>query len=131
MATSFLDMVTLLTATAKSDKEIDDKLSKLILLYNKPAIELCSVFSNLHRLPKAKGDYFDKENNTLHFDDNIFALIYQEKQYIHKAPKNLNELITAVNACNTPFRLEFKESLIREFGFNDTFKDLMGIYGLQ
>lgn len=130
-ATSFLDMVTLVTATAKSDKEIDEKLSKLILLYNKPPKDLCSIFSNLHQLKICKDDYFDKEENTLHFDENIFTLIYQEKQYIHKAPRNLNELITAVNSTNTAFKLEFKESLIKEMGFNETFKDLMGIYGLQ
>jgi len=130
-ATSFLDMVTLLTATAKSDKEIDAKLSKLILLYNKPVKELCMVFSNLHQLKIGKNDYFDKDNNTLHFDSDIFALNYRDKQFIHKVPRNINELITTINSCNIPFKLEFKESIIKEFGFNDTFKDLMRIYGLQ
>lgn len=130
-ATSFLDMVTLVTATSKSDKEIDDKISKLILLYNKPPKNLCSIFSNLLQLEICKDDYFDAEENTLHFDDNIFTLVFEGKQYVHTAPKNINELITTINAINSPFKLEFKERLIKEFGFNETFKDLMGVYGIQ
>ena len=130
-ATSFLDMVTLVTATSKSDKEIDDKISKLILLYNKPPKNLCSIFSNLLQLDICKDDYFDAEENTLHFDDNIFTLVFEVKQFVHAAPKNINELITTINAINSPFKLEFKERLVKEFGFNETFKDLMGVYGLQ
>lgn len=130
-ATSFLDMVTLVTATSKSDKEIDDKISKLILLYNRPPKNLCSIFSNLLQLDICEDDYFDAEENTLHFDSNIFTLVFEGKQHIQTAPKNINELITTINAINSPFKLEFKESLINEFGFNETFKDLMGVYGLQ
>lgn len=129
-AASFLDMVTLLSATAKSDMEIDSKISKLILLYNKPPKNLCSIFSNLHQLEICSDDYFDKQENTLHFDDDIFTLICDGKQYVQKAPKNINELIATINNSNTPFRLEFKEKLIRELDFNETFKDLMSVYGI-
>lgn len=129
-AASFLDMVTLLTATAKSDNEIDSKLSKLILLYNKPPKNLCSIFSNLHQLAICSDDYFDKDDNTLHFDEEILTLNCNGKQHIHKAPKNINELITAINNTNSPFRLDFKETLVKELDFNETFKDLMSVYGI-
>jgi hypothetical protein len=129
-AASFLDMVTLLTATAKSDKEIDSKLSKLILLYNQPPKNLCSIFSNLHQLEICEDDYFDREDNTIHFDDKIFSMHCDGKQYIHKVPRNINELITAINNSNATFRLEFKDSVVKELDFNGTFKDLMEVYGL-
>ncbi len=129
-ATSFLDMVTLVTATAKSDMEIENKVSKLIQLYNQPPKELCNIFSNLDQLEICSDDYFDKEENSLHFDKDIFVLVYGGKQYIHKAPKNINELITTINSTNTSFRLEFKECLVKELDFNETFKDLMSVYGL-
>lgn len=130
-ATSFLDMVTLLTATAKSDKEVESKISKLILLYNKPTKNLCSIFSNLHQLQICSDDYFDKEDNTIHFDEDSFTLNCMGKQYTYKAPRNINELITAINNTDASFRLVFKESLVKELDFNETFKDLMSVYGIQ
>ena len=129
-AVSFLDMVTLVTATAKTDKEIDSKISKLILLYNKPSENLCSIFSNLHQLPICSDDYFDKKENTLHFDTEWLALNCQGKQFISKKPRNINELISIVNNAGTSFSLEFRDSIFKEFDFNESFKDLMNIYGL-
>lgn len=130
-AASFLDMVTLLSATAKSDNEIDSKLSKLILLYNKPPKNLCSIFSNLHQLPICSDDYFDKDENTLHFDEEHFTLNYDGQNYVNKAPKNINELISIINNTDSAFKLEFSQNLMKELDFNETFKDLMSIYELE
>lgn len=130
-ATSFLEMVTLLTATAKSDKEIDEKLSKLILLYNKPPKSLHTIFSNLFQLELCPDDYYDNKDNTLHFDSDIFTLIWDDQQFILQAPKNINELIAGIKSTQTDYELVFQEKIINEIGFNSTFRDLMSVYGLQ
>lgn len=129
-AASFLDMVTLLTATAKTEKEIDEKLSKLILLYNQPPVNLCKIFSNLYREKNSPNKYFDKNNAILFLGSNGLVFTLNQKQHTNKAPRNINELITTINAINDSFRLEFKENVVKELDLNPTFKEVMRAYGI-
>lgn len=127
-ATSFLNMVTLLTATAKSDNEIDAKLAKFILLYNKPVAELQTIFSNLNQLDLCPDDYFDNQDNTLHFDDDCFILVCEKNTFNFKRPENINELITTISSTDVPFNLEFNESIIKDLDLNPAFKELLNLY---
>jgi len=127
-ALSFLNMVTILSATAKTDKEFDIRLSKLIHLYNQPPKNLQNIFKNISRLDDCLDDYCDNNNNTIHFDDGIFKLICNAQQFIWKIPENINELIININSSFTTFILEFKDDIIKNLGFNQLFSSLIRYY---
>ena len=127
-ALSFLNMVTLLSATAKTDKEFDTRLSKLIHLYNLPPKNLQNIFKNITQFDDCLDDYCDKNNNSIHFNDGIFKLICDAQQFTWKIPENINELIININSSLTRFILEFKDDIVENIGFNQQFSSLIKYY---
>ena len=128
-AFSFLNMVTLLTASARGNKEFDVQLARLILLYSKPPGDLCATFANLHPMKGCDSAYFSCDSHVIILSRGHMAVVVNAKPVVYKRPGNLNELITAVHSREEGFVLEFTPAVVSKIGFNDTFKELANTYG--
>ncbi len=115
-AMSFLDMVTYLTVIAKTDKEFDCKLAKMIHFYHSPPTSLQLYFSNIKPFDDSSGDYYDPDENTIHFQGEDFKIIWNGQIFMYKAPKNINELISIVINSPNEFFLEFRNDLLKGLG---------------
>ena len=131
-AISFLDMVTLLTAIPDSDEDFNNKLIKLIHLYNKPINGLQNIFSNIKPIDDSAIDYTDDKDSTLHIDNGMLKLIWYGQVFIYRLPENINTLISLVNASNTTFCLRFRDEILKNIGIYSKVKNLFSFnHGLR
>jgi hypothetical protein len=122
-AASFLDMVTTLSATSENTYEYDSRLTRLISLYSKPPHHLCRYFSNIQKGDKSHEYKGDKLKFRLF--PKYLQVLTSEDMVTCKAPKNLNELIFAINTLGRGFQLEFQPGVINTLGISPRFIEVV------